>query len=72
MNRIIVYPDGQTPPQGTGLNKPARVTLRNIYPKKSTVKFEQTLRKKCADFDAEFVRYDPELGLWVFDVKHFR
>ncbi|CAM8917863.1 unnamed protein product [Rhodiola kirilowii] len=80
---VIVYmDDSQKPPVGQGLNKAAEVTLLNIkcIDKKTgrpfvegpnVEKYRQTLKKKAADQGAEFVRYNPLGGEWVFRVFHF-
>ncbi|KAL9685428.1 hypothetical protein QQ045_022878 [Rhodiola kirilowii] len=80
---VMVYmDDSQKPPVGQGLNKAAEVTLLNIkcIDKKTgrpfvegpyVEKYRQMLKKKAADQGAEFVRYNPLDGEWVFRVSHF-
>lgn len=80
---VIVYMDeGNKPPVGQGLNKPAEVTLLNIkcFDKKTGLQYTEgprmrryvdMLKKKAEDQGAEFVSYDPIKGEWKFRVSHF-
>ena len=68
--RVTVYPDeSKHAPPGTGLNVPAEVTMENLRPSVAEVeKFTEELRSKP---NTEFVSYNPESGVWVFNVQHF-
>uniref|UniRef100_A0A7N0U2J8 Nucleoporin autopeptidase n=1 Tax=Kalanchoe fedtschenkoi TaxID=63787 RepID=A0A7N0U2J8_KALFE len=80
---VIVYLDErEKPPVGQGLNKPAEVILLNIkcIDKKTgrpiidgpnVERYEVMLKKKAAEQGAEFVRYNPLEGEWIFRVSHF-
>lgn len=78
-----MYPNEETKPAvGFGLNRSARITLDQVWPKdKSTGKpimdaerlakmdYEGRLRTVSASFDAPFVKYIPQTGSWIFDVN---
>jgi len=80
---LEVYPDEtEKPPEGTGLNQPATVSLLKVFKidkstgKPSTdpaavKKFRKRLVEHSAEQDSKFVSYDPETGEWVFEVTHF-
>eukprot|EP00053_Salpingoeca_punica_P016345 m.153909 g.153909 ORF g.153909 m.153909 type:complete len:1345 (-) comp16948_c0_seq4:430-4464(-) len=81
---VVVYPPGskRRPPVGKGLNRPARITLFNVYPTdKSTHKFitdperlgkyAEKVRSTTEKESATFIEYDIYSGTWVFEVKHF-
>ncbi|GMM31833.1 hypothetical protein DAMA08_045780 [Martiniozyma asiatica (nom. inval.)] len=58
---VEVYPDTMTKPQrGAGLNKPARIQLKNIWTSENKLRSLQGMK---------FVSYDN--GVWTFDVEHF-
>jgi nuclear pore complex protein Nup98-Nup96 len=79
---LAVYPDDweDKPPQGKGLNHPARITLLNCYPRdKATKQFITDLNdprharflKRVKNIpETEFVSYTDD-GAWTFEVKHF-
>lgn len=79
---LAVYPDDweDKPPQGQGLNRPARITLLNCYPRdKATKQFITDLNdprharflKRVKNIpETEFVSYTDD-GAWTFEVKHF-
>jgi nuclear pore complex protein Nup98-Nup96 len=79
---LAVYPDDweDKPPQGKGLNHPARITLLNCYPRdKATKQFITDLSdprharflKRVKNIpETEFVSYTDD-GAWTFEVKHF-
>lgn len=79
---LAVYPDDweDKPPQGKGLNRPARITLLNCYPRdKATKQFITDLNdprharflKRVKNIpETEFVSYTDD-GAWTFEVKHF-
>merc|ERR1719158_1780946 len=74
-NRTVdVYPDESVkPPMGQGLNKPARITLCDIFPGKnaSAEQVADKLRRFTAKQDAEFLSYSAPEGEWSFRVEHF-
>jgi len=73
---VNVYGDtkGEIPPRGVGLNKPARITIKNVVPKKGTdaARIEKR-RKKLMEINAKerqkFVSY--ENFEWTFEVDGF-
>ncbi|KAI8898795.1 hypothetical protein BC833DRAFT_588399 [Globomyces pollinis-pini] len=78
---ITVYPnDAEKPVTGFGLNVKARLTLWNCFPRDKRTneiieindprhfKHVEKLRKMV---DTEFIDYDNETGVWVFEVDHF-
>lgn len=75
---IDVYPEDlfditSKPDFGTGLNKPACITLNGIRPKanQNLAIFEEKLKEMCQNQNAEFVKYDHGRAKWKFKVKHF-
>ncbi|XP_059611936.1 nuclear pore complex protein Nup98-Nup96 [Phlebotomus argentipes] len=82
---IVIYPlDDQKPPIGVGLNRPAQVTLDQVWPhdkqthesikdpeRLQSQGYEDFLRRVCKKHDTRFVEYRPETGSWVFKVDHF-
>ena len=69
--RVTVYPDdSKHAPVGSGLNVPAVVTMENLRPSPDVgvETFTEELRSKP---NTEFVSYNPESGVWVFNVQHF-
>ena len=79
---LAVYPDDweDKPPQGQGLNHPARITLLDCYPRDKATKQPITdlndprharfLKRVKNIPDTEFVSYTDD-GAWTFEVKHF-
>ena len=77
--QVSVYM-GQSPPVGTGLNRPAHVTLYGVYPKlpsgergptddvKLLDKFRRKLERRPG---CTLLEYQPEQGVWRFAVDHF-
>lgn len=72
---VYVYENENLPPQGTGLNKPAEVSLVGCWPRKMDAKhltkYEQSLREHCAKEGMSFIDYSPDIGRWRFRVTHF-
>ncbi|KAE8628187.1 hypothetical protein XENTR_v10007381 [Xenopus tropicalis] len=82
---VIVYVDDQNkPPLGEGLNRPAQVTLDEVWPidktsrcmitspeRLSEMNYKSKLENASRKQGAQFVDYRPESGSWVFKVNHF-
>jgi hypothetical protein len=77
---IAVYEDvssDEKPQVGVGLNKPAVLTLCDIYPGDKSASqdmyfaFEEKLKKVCKKRSADFRSYDIETGEWSFRVACF-
>uniref|UniRef100_A0A1B0D922 Nuclear pore complex protein Nup98-Nup96 n=1 Tax=Phlebotomus papatasi TaxID=29031 RepID=A0A1B0D922_PHLPP len=82
---VVIYAlDEQKPPIGMGLNRPAQVTLDQLWPMDKTthepikdperlesIEYEERLRRACKKYDTRFIDYRPETGSWVFKVDHF-
>lgn len=73
---VFVYEDVTPVPEGVELNKPAVVTLYNVFPKegsteKKKTEFYRKLQDFCETNEADFISYDRNTGDWVFGVKHF-
>ena len=71
-----VYPDpGKKPPVGKGLNRPARITLEQSWPRggkhANARKIERHVNRLRAIEDTTFIDYNPETGVWIFEVQHF-
>ena len=64
---------GDKPTEGTKLNRPAVVTLQNIFPPTGVdpTKFARKVEKQTAKMDAKFIDYDRSSGVWTFRVEHF-
>lgn len=81
---VTVYPDdNKRPPVGQGLNRPAQVTLDNVFPRDDHDKeitdvtdiikrnFTEKLKKMCESNNSKFKDYRIDTGSWVFTVEHF-
>lgn len=79
-----VYPEGGNvakPELGEGLNKPAEVTLNNLFKldkegnrtkdAEQQRRFERKLKTSASKQNTQFVSYDSEQGIWKFRVEHF-
>jgi nuclear pore complex protein Nup98-Nup96 len=79
---VQLYPAGDSPPHGEGLNVPAVISLEASWPKdRSTQTAERTtdpeklskhvqqLKKRCGKLGATFIDFDQETGLWTFRVE---
>ena len=71
-----------TPASGQALNRPAEVTLQNVYkrdkatgePQKdpaSVDAYVRRLKKLAAKQSSRFLDYDVQGGVWRFEVEHF-
>ena len=80
---IDVYHDEATkPPVGHGLNRPALITMLNIFKTDAATgkptrdpelveKFSRRLKSTCAKQSARFISYDGDTGVWKFETDHF-
>lgn len=81
---IIVYSDdSEKPPLGQGLNRPAQVTLDNVFPRNNQgepirdlraladMRYGEKLRMLDSKYGIRSMDYRPETGSWVFTVSHF-
>jgi hypothetical protein len=71
MKRVSVYLNKSSDLElGKGMNVSAKVSMENIRPPPGTdiVSFTEMLKSKP---DTDFVMYDAETGVWVFEVNHF-
>ena len=66
---VVIYPEGCVKPKpGFGLNRKAKITIFNRFPKtpSQSSQFEDKLRKICLRERTNFHSYDQESGHWVF------
>ena len=79
---LTVYPEtDQKPPVGKGLNVPSTIYLENSWPRqkdrktpsheKSGPRFQKHVDRLRKVTGTEFVRYETDMGTWVFKVPHF-
>ncbi|KAK2078505.1 hypothetical protein QBZ16_003345 [Prototheca wickerhamii] len=80
---VEVYLEGpDKPPVGTGLNRPAEVTMLRVHKMDRATgqptadpaaldAFARKLRRVSAEQGARFVSYDAKTGTWRFQVEHF-
>jgi len=66
-------PPEERPDVGNGLNRPATITLCDVFVPKDAdpVKFKEKVKKRTQKMGAEFVDYNECSGIWQFRVKHF-
>lgn len=74
-SKITVYGDADTgvakPCMGHGLNKPAILTLENVFPAAGDDSFLQSVQSKVESRGATFIGYDESSGRLSFQVEHF-
>lgn len=77
-NAIEVYPDDiydklSRPELGSGLNRPALITIYNKFPKKgeNVADYVKRLKMICDSQSAEFIKYNPDKGKCKFRVSQF-
>ena len=65
--------EGRKPAVGTKLNRPAILTMENVFPPdpSATEKFVNKVARQTKKMDAELISYDPSTGEWILRVKHF-
>ena len=82
LRSLTIYPDSTKKPlRGTGLNVPSTIFLENSWPRNrdkktpshefSGPRFNKHVERLRKVEGTEFVRYDKETGVWVFNVPHF-
>lgn len=64
------------PPPGSGLNQPALLTYKRIFPRNKASKgaittFKGVLLQACSRMGATFVHWDPDEGVWIAKVEQF-
>lgn len=73
---VTVYPEQgivPKPREGEGLNRPATITLFNVFPKKPETadKYSSMIGNTTKKLGAKLLNYDPVKGIWEFEVAHF-
>eukprot|EP00929_Paragymnodinium_shiwhaense_P000207 TRINITY_DN100451_c0_g1_i1.p1 TRINITY_DN100451_c0_g1~~TRINITY_DN100451_c0_g1_i1.p1 ORF type:complete len:806 (+),score=171.50 TRINITY_DN100451_c0_g1_i1:129-2546(+) len=77
---VILYPDpGTKPTEGSGLNRPATITLFGCMPPngggfqdaESKARYRSRIAAMTEAKGAKFVDYDCDVGTWQFRVEHF-
>ena len=71
--------NGTKPPLGSKLNRPAVITMYDVFPKdggadaseEARSKFEKRISKSTKKMGAELISYNAETGVWKFRVLHF-
>lgn len=81
IGEVLVYPEHtMKPPVGTGLNKPATVTMYQCWPPsgskllqdpKSQERYKKKIKHMTEEKRAKFIDYDCATGIWKFAVEHF-
>mmetsp|Transcript_1465 Transcript_1465/g.1626 ORF Transcript_1465/g.1626 Transcript_1465/m.1626 type:complete len:1759 (-) Transcript_1465:394-5670(-) len=64
---------GLKPKAGTKLNRPAKLTMENVFPKNAQApeKFKRKIADVTMTMGAELINYDLGSGEWVLLVQHF-
>ncbi len=81
-SELIIYPnDSKKPAIGCELNRPALVTLYNVWPENRSIfkdpksqefqSFVQNLKMKCEKQLVEFIDYELHNGELIFRTMHF-
>ncbi|CAK0898152.1 unnamed protein product, partial [Prorocentrum cordatum] len=76
---VVLYPGRDKPREGTGLNRPATVTLFQCFPPEvgqfpdaeSKARYRGRIAQMTEEKGAHFVDYDCDTGTWRFQVDHF-
>ena len=68
--------NGNKPARGSKLNRPAVITMHQIYPSSGSTaeqkaKFSKKIMKSTKKMGAEFISFDIDSGIWKFRVGHF-
>jgi nuclear pore complex protein Nup98-Nup96 len=68
--------DGTKPEVGNKLNRPAVITMYDVFPKEGSdraaiEKFERKIARTTKAANAELISYDSSSGVWKFRVPHF-
>ncbi|KAL3778208.1 hypothetical protein ACHAW5_009610 [Stephanodiscus triporus] len=70
--------NGEKPQQGSKLNRPAVITMYDVYPKEGAEssaeakdKLQRKIEKSTKKMGAELISFDSESGVWTFRVGHF-
>lgn len=76
-NKLTMYPRGNKPRRGEGLNRPAVITLYRCLPSEEKrtppllAKYKEKIVRTTATSGARLISYDENTGEWVFSVDHF-
>lgn len=69
---------GEKPERGSKLNRPAVITMHDIYPKdgaessaEAKEKLKRKIEKSTKKMGAELLSFEADSGLWTFRVGHF-
>ena len=69
---------GEKPARGSKLNRPAVITMQDIYPKdgaesstEAKDKLKRKIEKTTKKMGAELLSFDADSGVWTFRVGHF-
>ena len=67
--------DGDKPPVGMKLNRPAILTMEGVFPSDdgaaAKAKFSRRVEKQTTKMGAELIQYDASIGTWKLRVHHF-
>ena len=72
---VVLYPENR-PQLGQGLNRPALLSFKKVFPrgkktKYSLIAFKSVLLQACSRMGATFVHWDPDEGVWIAKVDGF-